>query len=72
MLNDPVTASVMRLRMDLETARAALTRADQRLGDLEGQDLSREQLAAFIDNHGVSSLVAEVNALAQTIAAKTS
>jgi hypothetical protein len=72
MLNDPVTASVMRLRMDLETARAALTRADQRLHDLEGQDLSREQLAAFIDNHGVNSLVAEVNVLAQTIAEKTS
>jgi hypothetical protein len=27
MLNDPVTAAVTRLRMDLETARAALTRA---------------------------------------------
>jgi hypothetical protein len=27
MLNDPVTAAVTRLRMDLETARAALARA---------------------------------------------
>ena len=26
MLNDPVTAAITRLRMDLETARAALTR----------------------------------------------
>ena len=42
MLNDPVTAAVTRLRMDLETARAALTRANQRLRDLENQDLSRE------------------------------
>jgi phosphotransferase system IIB component len=72
MLNDPVTAAVTRLRMDLETARAALTRANQRLRDLEGQDLSREQLAAFIGNHGVNSLVAEVNALGQAIAGKTS
>ncbi len=72
MLNDPVTAAVTRLRMDLETARAALTRASQRLRDLEGQDLSREQLSTFIANHGVNSLVAEVNALAQTIAGKTS
>ena len=30
MLNDPVTAAITRLRMDLETARAALTRG--RLG----------------------------------------
>jgi hypothetical protein len=72
MLNDPVTAAVTRLRMDLETARAALARASQRLRDLENQDLSREQLSTFICNHGVSSLVAEVNALGQTIAAKTS
>jgi hypothetical protein len=72
MLNDPVTAAVTRLRMDLETARAALTRASQRLGDLEGQDLSREQLSTFIANHGVNSLVAEVNALGQAIAGKTS
>ena len=72
MLNDPVTAAVTRLRMDLETARAALTRASQRLRDLEGQDLSREQLSTFIANHGVNSLVAEVNALGQTIAGKTS
>ncbi len=72
MLNDPVTAAVTRLRMDLETARAALTRASQRLRDLEDQDLSREQLSTFIANHGVSSLVAEVNALGQIIAGKTS
>ena len=72
MLNDPVTAEITRLRMDLETARAALTRASQRLRDLEDQDLSREQLSAFIDNHGVNSLVAEVNALGQIIAEKTS
>lgn len=72
MLNDPVTAAVTRLRMDLETARAALTRANQRLRDLESQNLSREQLSTFIANHGVNSLVAEVNALAQTIAGKTS
>ena len=72
MLNDPVTAAITRLRMDLETARAALTRASQRLRDLESQDLSREQLAAFIDNNGVNSLVAEVNTLAQTITGKTS
>ncbi len=72
MLNDPVTTAVTRLRMDLETARAALTRASQRLRDLEGQDLSREQLSTFIANHGVNSLVAEVNALGQTIARKTS
>jgi hypothetical protein len=72
MLNDPVTAAVTRLRMDLETARAALTRASQRLRDLEDQDLSREQLSTFIANQGVNSLVAEVNALGQTIAGKTS
>jgi hypothetical protein len=72
MLNDPVTAAVTRLRMDLETARAALTRANQRLRDLEDQDLSREQLSTFIANHGVNSLVAEVNALGQTITEKTS
>ena len=72
MLNDPVTAAVTRLRMDLETARAALTRANQRLHDLESQNLSREQLSTFIANHEVNSLVAEVNALAQTIAGKTS
>ena len=42
MLNDPVTAAVTRLRMDLETARAALARASQRLRDLEDQDLTRE------------------------------
>ena len=72
MLNDPVTAAVMRLRMDLETARAALARASQRLRDLEDQDLSREQLSTFIGNHGVTSLVAEVNALGQAIAGKTS
>jgi hypothetical protein len=72
MLNDPVTAAVTRLRMDLETARAALARADQRLRDLEGQDLSREQLLTFIGNNGVNSLVAEVNVLGQTIAQKTS
>jgi len=72
MLNDPVTASVTRLRMDLETARAALARANQRLCDLEDQDLSREQLSTFIGRHGVSALVAEVNALGQAIAGKTS
>jgi len=72
MLNDPVTAAVTRLRMDLETARAALARANQRLRDLEGQDLSREQLLTFIGNQGVNSLVAEVNVLGQTIAQKTS
>ncbi len=72
MLTDPVTAAVMRLRMDLETARAALARASQRLRDLEDQDLSREQLSTFIGNHGVTSLVAEVNALGQAIAGKTS
>jgi hypothetical protein len=72
MLNDPVTAAVTRLRMDLETARAALARANQRLRDLEGQDLSREQLLTFIGNNGVNSLVAEVNVLGQTIAQKTS
>jgi hypothetical protein len=72
MLNDPVIATVTRLRMDLETARAALARAHQRLGDLEGQDLSREQLSAFIGNHGLDSLVAEVVNLGQAIAAKTS
>jgi hypothetical protein len=72
MLNDPVTAAVTCLRMDLETARAALTRAGQRLRDLEDQDLSREQLSTFIANHGVNSLVAEINALGQTIAGKTS
>ena len=72
MLNDPVTAAVTRLRMDLETARAALTRASQRLRDLVDQDLSREQLSTFIANQGVNSLVAEVNALGQTIAGKTS
>jgi hypothetical protein len=71
-LNDPVTAAVTRLRMDLETARAALARANQRLRDLEDQDLSREQLSAFIGNHGVNSLVAEVNDLLQTITRKTS
>ena len=71
MLNDPVTAAVTRLRMDLETARAALARANQRLHDLEGQDLSREQLLTFIGNNGVNSLVAEVNVLGQTIAQKT-
>lgn len=72
MLNDPVTAAVTRLRMELETARAALARASQRLRDLEDQDLSREQLSTFIGNHGVNSLVAEVNALGQAIAGKTS
>jgi hypothetical protein len=72
MPNDPVIAAVTRLRMDLETARAALARASQRLRDLEDQHLSREQLSAFIGNHGVDSLVAEVNALGQAIAAKTS
>jgi hypothetical protein len=72
MLNDPVIAAVTRLRMDLETARAALARANQRLRDLEDQDLSREQLSAFIGDHGVDSLVAEVNALGQAIAEKTS
>jgi hypothetical protein len=72
MLNDPVTAAVMRLRMDLETARAALERASQRLRDLEDQDLSSEQLSTFIGNHGVTSLVAEVTALGQAIAGKTS
>lgn len=72
MLNDPVTAAIMRLRMDLETARAALTRASQRLRDLEDQDLSREQLSTFIDDHGVNSLVADVNALGRAIAEKTS
>jgi hypothetical protein len=72
MLNDPVIAAVTRLRMDLETARAALARANQRLHDLEDQDLTREQLLTFIGNHGVNSLVAEVNALGHTIAGKTS
>jgi hypothetical protein len=72
MLNDPVTAAVTRLRMDLETARAALARASQRLRDLEDQDLTREQLLTFIGNNGVSSLVAEVNVLGQSIAQKTS
>lgn len=72
MLNDPVTAAVTRLRMELETARAALARASQRLRDLENQDLPGEQLSAFIGDHGVNSLVAEVNALGQTIAGKTS
>jgi hypothetical protein len=72
MLNDPVTAAVTRLRMDLETARAALARADQRLRDLEDQDLTREQLLTFIGSHGVNSLVAEVNVLGQIIAGKTS
>ncbi len=72
MLNDPVTAAVTRLRMDLETARAALARANQRLHDLEDQDLSRGQLLTFIGNHGVNSLVAEVNVLGQTIADRTS
>jgi hypothetical protein len=71
MPNDPVTAAVTRLRMDLETARAALTRANQRLRDLEDQDLSRDHLSAFIGNLGVNSLVAEINALGQTIAGKT-
>jgi hypothetical protein len=52
MLNDSVTAAVTRLRMDLETARAALARASQRLRDLEDQSLSREQLLTFIGNHG--------------------
>jgi len=72
MRNDPVTAAVTRLRMDLETARAALARASQRLRDLENQDLSREQLSTFIGNLEVNSLVAEVNALGQIIAGKTS
>jgi hypothetical protein len=72
MLNDPVTAAVTRLRMDLETARAAVARADQRLRDLEDQDLTREQLLTFIGSHGVNSLVAEVNVLGQIIAGKTS
>lgn len=72
MLNDPVTAAVTRLRMDLETARAALARANQRLHDLEDQDLTREQLMTFIGSHGVNSLVAEVNVLGQTIKGKTS
>jgi hypothetical protein len=62
----------MRLRMDLETARAALARASQRLHDLEDQDLSREHLLTFIGNHGVNSPVAEVNTLGQSIAGKTS
>ncbi len=72
MLNDPVIAAVTRLRMDLETARAALARASQRLRDLEDQDLSREQLSAFVGNQEVISLVAEVNVLGQAIARKTS
>jgi hypothetical protein len=72
MLNDPVTAAVTRLRMDLETARAALARANQRLRDLENQDLSREQLSTYIANHGVNSLVKDVIDLGQTIAGKTS
>jgi hypothetical protein len=72
MLNDSVTAAVTRLRMDLETARAALARASQRLRDLEDQGLSREQLLTFIGNHGVNSLVAEASVLGQTIAQKTS
>jgi hypothetical protein len=58
--------------MDLETARAALARASQRLRDLEDQSLTREQLLTFIGNHGVNSLVAEVNVLGQAIAQKTS
>lgn len=70
MPNDPVIAAVARLRMDLETARTVLARASQRLRDLEDQDLSREQLSAFIGDHGVNSLVAEVNALGQAIAGK--
>jgi hypothetical protein len=49
-----------------------LARASQRLHDLEDQDLSREQLLTFIGNHGVNSLVAEVNVLGQTIAERTS
>lgn len=72
MRNDPVIAAVTRLRMDLETARAALARANQRLRDLEDQDLTREQLLTFIGNHGVNSLVAEVVDLGQAIARKTS
>lgn len=63
MLDDPVTAAVTRPRMDLETAMAALVRANQRLRDVEDQDLSRGQLSTFISNHGVNSLVAEVDAL---------
>jgi hypothetical protein len=66
--SDPVAAAVTRFRMDLETARAALTRAHQRHRDLADGDLSREQLATFIGGHEVTVIVAEINALGQAIA----
>jgi hypothetical protein len=73
--SDPVLTAVVRFRMDLETARAALTRANRRLSDLDGQDklepLSREQLSTFIGDHDVNLIVAEINDLGQAIARKT-
>jgi hypothetical protein len=64
----PWMASMTRFRMDLETARAALTRANQRHQDLQDRHLSREQPATFIGSHEVNVMVAEINALGQAIA----
>ncbi len=73
--SDPVVTAVFRFRMDLETARAALTRANQRLRDLDDQDalepLSREQRSTYIGNREVNVIVAEINDLGQTVARKT-
>jgi hypothetical protein len=71
--SESVATVVTRFRMDLETARAALTRANQRLRDLdEAQPLSRDQLSAYIGNREVNVMVAEINDLGQSIARKTS